>query len=102
MREQALGKLKEGMRVRIRIRAGTHAPITGRAIECVVEKIGETSLTVTPVTFYLRNTEKKPFTLPYTDIVGIEYRDTNDWAIFGGGVAVGTILAIFVIRLSLF
>ncbi len=102
MREQALGKLKEGMRVRIRIRAGTHAPITGRAIECVVEKIGETSLTVTPVTFYLRNTEKKPFTLPYTDIVGIEYRDTNDLAIFGGGVAVGTILAIFVIGLSLF
>ncbi|MDE3001606.1 MAG: hypothetical protein OXU79_21230 [Gemmatimonadota bacterium] len=98
--DQALGKLKEGMHVRIRIRQGTTAPIKGQVFEGIVEEIGQTSLTVTPVAFYVRNAEKKPFTLPYADIVGIEYRDANDLAAFVGGVGFGVGLAFFLVWLA--
>ena len=89
-----LGKLQEGMRVRIRIREGTPAPIKDEFIECIIEKIGETSLTVTPISFYVRKTDGKSFTLPYADIVGIEYRAANDLDAFVGGVAAGAMLII--------
>ncbi len=100
IREQALGNLKEGMHVRIRIREGTPAPIKGQVFEGIVEEIGQTSLTVTPVTFYVRNADRKPFTLPYADIVGIEYRDANDLAAFVGGVGFGVGLAFFLVWLA--
>ena len=38
MRDLVLGRLKEGMRVRIRIREGSPAPVIGQDIECVIEK----------------------------------------------------------------
>lgn len=100
MRDQVLANLQEGMRVKIRVREGTAAPIKGASLEFVIEKIGETALTVTPITFYVRNTKKKPFRLPYADIVGIEYRVASDLAVFVGGVAIGAILAYVAIWLS--
>ena len=100
MRDQVLSKLREGMRVRIRIREGTSAPIKDEFIECVIEKIEETSLTVTPITFYVRNTEHKPFRLTYVDIVSIESRDANDLLVLMGGILFGVGLAYFLISLA--
>ena len=37
MRDQVLGKLKEGMAIRIRIRDGTPTQIKGQVLECIVE-----------------------------------------------------------------
>lgn len=95
MRDQVLGKLSEGMRVRITFREGAAAPIKGEVVECVIEKIGVTSLTATPVTFYVRITERRQFTVPYTDIVSIEFSEARKITVFLGGVAVGTILGWF-------
>lgn len=39
MRSQVIGKLTEGMRVRIEIREGTRLPIEGLVIVCVIEDI---------------------------------------------------------------
>ena len=101
MREQALGQLKEGMRVRIGIRQGASTQIKGQVIECVIEKVSPTSMTVTPITFYVRNTERKPLTLAYTDIASIEYRESTGAEIFGAGVATGAVLAYFALWLVL-
>ena len=101
VRDQVLAKLQEGMRVKIRVREGTAAPIKGASVECVVEEIGEMALTVTPITFYVRSTERKPFSLQFVDIIGIEFLDTHDLDVWVGGVAVGAILAYFVMALAL-
>lgn len=95
MRDQVLGKLTEGTRVRIIFRESAAVPIKGEVIECVIEKIGETSLTVTPITFYVRSIGRRQFAVPYTDIVSIESRDARKLTVFLGGVAVGTILGWF-------
>ena len=96
MRDQVLGKLTEGMRVRIRIREGARAPIKVQVIECIVEKIGLTSLTVTPITiFFVRTTARKEFALQYSDIVSIEYRQVLYSTVFVGGVVVGAILGFY-------
>lgn len=100
MRDQVLGKLSEGMRVRITFREGAAAPIKGEVVECVIEKIGETALTVTPITFYVRSTERKPFSLQYVDIVGIEFLDTDDLDVLVGGIAIGAVLVYFLFWLS--
>lgn len=93
MRDQVLAKLTEGTRVRITVRAGTRAPITGRVIECVIEEIGHTSLTVVPFTSFARGNDRRGFTLRYTDVVSIEYRGVaRNSLVFFGGVAIGTIL----------
>ena len=78
MRNQVLGKLKEGMVVRIEILEGTYVPIKGQIIECVIEKVGLTSLTLTPFKGYARRNDGTEFTLRYTDIVSIEYRQVGD------------------------
>ncbi len=93
IRDQVLGKLTVGMRVRITVQAGTRAPITGRVIECVIEEIGHTSLTVVPFTSFARGNDRRGFTLRYTDIVSIEYRGVaRNSLVFFWGVAIGTIL----------
>ena len=89
MRLQSMGKLKEGMRVRIRIRTGTGTPIKGRVIECVIEKIGHTSLNVTPFTSRGRGNE---IALRYADIVSIEYRESDNSGVFVLGLGVGAVL----------
>lgn len=95
MREQAMAKLREGMRLRIVIRAGTQAPITGRVIECFVEEIGNMSLTVVPFTSIPRSNGQREFTLPYNDILSIEYRGVERKSlVFFGGVGIGTILGL--------
>lgn len=100
MRDQVLPKLQEGMRVKIRVREGTAAPIQGVFVECVIEEIGETALTVTPITFYVRSTERKPFSLQYVDIVGIEFLDTHDLDVLVGGIAIGAVLVYLLVGLS--
>lgn len=77
VRNQVLGRLKEGMAVRIRIREGTDAPTEGQVIECIIKKIGQVSLTLTPIADHIRGTVKREFKLRYTDILIIEYRELN-------------------------
>ncbi|MDE3001608.1 MAG: hypothetical protein OXU79_21240 [Gemmatimonadota bacterium] len=74
MRDEVQGKLREGMAVRIRIREGTSVPIKDRVLECIVEEVGITSLTLIPITDHVRGTVKREFTLHFSDIVRIEYR----------------------------
>ena len=97
MREQVLDKLKEGTRVRISVRAGAPAPITGQVFECVIEEIGDNSLTVTPFTSFARGRDRREFTLRYTDIVSIEYRGVaRKSLVFAGGLTTGVILGFLV------
>lgn len=94
MRDQVLGKLNEGMTVSITIRAGTGAPIKGRVIECVVEEIGHTALTVTPVSSFSRGIE---ITIRYADIVSIEHRESGRAWAFVTGAGVGVFLGLILI-----
>ncbi len=97
MRDQVVGKLKEGMAVRIRISEGTRAPVIGQFVECVIEKAGPTSLTVIASAkfVYPDNVDRK-LTLKYSDIVSIEYRESDGSEVLmlglGVGVALGFIL----------
>ncbi len=94
MREQVLRKLKEGMAVRIRIREGTRTPVKGRVLECIVEKIGQTTLTLTPVADHIRGTAKREFRLHFTDILNIQYREFHrNLTIFTVGVTAGATVA---------
>lgn len=77
VRDQVLGRLKVGMAVKIRIRAGTPAPIKGQVIECIIKEIGQASLTLTPIADHIRSTVKREFTLHYADIMSIEYRKSD-------------------------
>ena len=88
MRDQVFGKLKEGMRARIKIRDGTRTPAVGQVIECVVERVGPTSLTVTAsakfvfpdnvrARFVFPDNVSRKLTLNYTDIESIEYRKSK-------------------------
>ena len=74
LRDQVPGKLKEGMAVRIRILEGTPVPIKDQVLECIVEEVGNTSLTLVPITDHVRGTVEREFTLYFSDIVNIEYR----------------------------
>ena len=98
MREQALGKLTEGMRVRIKIREGTRAPVIGRVFVCVIEKVGPTSLTVTAsARSVFPDNSSRRVTLRYSDIESVEYRESNrGFGIFVAGVAVGTLVGFYV------
>ena len=97
MRERVLDKLKEGTRVRISVRAGTPAPITGRAFECIIEKIGHSSLTLAPFTSFARRNHGREFTLRYADIATIEYRGVaRKSLVFAGGLSTGVILGFLV------
>lgn len=101
MRERVLDKLKEGTRVRISVRAGTPAPITGRAFECIIEKIGHSSLTLTPFTSFARRNHGREFTLRYADIVSIEYRESDDSKVFVTALAAGAVVGILLLRVVL-
>lgn len=102
MREEVLGKLKEGMVVRIRIRDGASVPIESQVIECVIERVSLASLTLTPFKGYARNNDGTEFTLQYSDIVSIEYRQVGDATVLVGGVVVGAILGFFGIATIVF
>ena len=98
MRDQVLGKLTEGMRVRIKIREGTRAPVIGRVFVCVIEKVGPTSLTVTAsARSVFPDNSSRRVTLRYSDIESVEYRESNrGFGIFVAGVAVGTLVGFYV------
>lgn len=96
MRDQVLGKLTEGMRVRLRIREGARTQIKGEVVECVVKEIGPSSLELIPFTFFTPGNIVRTITLDYSDIASIEYRETGSkWETLGYGVGVGSMLAFF-------
>ena len=98
MRDQVLGKLTEGMRVKIRIREGARAPIKGNILECIVEEIGQTSMTLIPITDHIRDTVKREFRLHFADILHIEKREFNrGLTTFEIGLAVGTAICLYLI-----
>lgn len=92
VRDQILGKLTEGMHARIKIREGISAPVIGRVIECVIEKVGPTSLTVSAsARFLFPDNSSRRVTLRYSDIESVEYRESNrGFGVFAAGVAIGT------------
>lgn len=96
MRDQVLGKLKEGMRARIEIREGTRAPVVGQVIECIVEKVGPTSLTVVvSVEFVFPDHVGRRLELNYSDIESIEYRKSKrGYGVFVAGLGVGVALGV--------
>ena len=101
MQEQVLARLTEGMIVRIGIREGTDAPIKVRVFECVIERIGRTSLTVTPYMSYLRRTSIGEFALQYTDIASIEYREDQGLSSFLSGFAIGVLFLVVVVSTAI-
>ena len=101
MREQLPWNLKEGMRVKIRIRAGTPVPIRGRVIEGNIKTVGPTSVTVIPTTIYGPITSVGDVTLHYSAIVSIELRESSDGSEgFWVGLAAGMILSYYLVRLA--
>lgn len=97
MREQVLGKLKEGKRVRIRIREGARTRIKGRMIDCIIDKIGHTTLTVVPFTPYAGGNNRREYSLRYADIICIEFRESQDLLpVFVAGAILGLFAVGFV------
>ncbi len=98
MRNQVLGKLKEGMVVRITIREGATVSMKGQVIECVIEKVRLTSLSATPLMGYAIGNDETEFMLQYADIASIEIRSVRYRGsyFFLGGVAIGTILGFLI------
>ena len=97
MREQVIARLTEGMRIRLKIRDGAETPIKFRVFECVIGRIGQTSLTVTPITFFVRSTTSGEFALQYTDIASIEYREDRGLSVFFSGFAFGALFCFVLI-----
>lgn len=99
MREQFLGRLTVGMRARIEIRERASAPVIGRVIECVIEKVGPTSLTVTAsARFVFPDNLSRRITLRYSDIESVEYQESNrGFRVFAAGVAIGTLAGFYLL-----
>ncbi len=89
------GKLKEGMRATIKIRPATRTPINGRVIECIIERVGPTSLTVIPMTFSAPSNASRKLTLNYSDIENIEYSESEGAFPAFGGVVLGLLLVAY-------
>lgn len=89
------GKLKEGMRATIKIRPVARAPIKGRVIECIIETVGPTSLTVIPMTFNAPSNVNRKLTLHFSDIESIEYRESEGAFPAFGGVILGLLLVAY-------
>ena len=96
MRDQVLGRLTEGMRVRIEIREGTRLPIKGRVIVCGIEDIGPASLVVTPWAYYLTDHVDKRLTLRYADTESVVHLESgHEIVIFVAGLGVGAALGYY-------
>ena len=79
------------------MREGTRMQIKDEVAECVIERIGQNSLTVTPFTFFARGSDGRELTLRYADIVNIELRGTaRKSLVFAGGFSTGVILGFLV------
>ncbi len=99
MRKQILGRLTVGMRARITVREGAPAPIIGRVIECVIGKVGPTSLTVAAsARFVFPDNSSRRVTLRYSDIESVEYQESNrGFGVFAAGVAIGTLAGFYLL-----
>ncbi|MCY3766575.1 MAG: hypothetical protein OXH06_14245 [Gemmatimonadetes bacterium] len=99
MRKQVLGRLTVGMRARIEIREGAPAPVIGRVIECFIEKVGPTSLTVTAsARFVFPDNLSRRVTLRYSDIESVEYQESNrGFGVFAAGVVIGTLAGFYLL-----
>ena len=101
MRDQVLGKLKEGMRVKIRVREDAPTPFEGQVIICVIEKVGPTSLTVNLFRSNFDGNDRRESTLRFADIVSIEYRTARGLPVFLAGFAVGVVFVYFAFALPI-
>lgn len=102
MRDIVARKLTEGMVVRIKIRECTRTPSKGQDIECVIDKIGPDSLTVTPFTFFAPGNVRRKLTFHYSNIASIEYRESaRGSTVIVAGVAVGTIFSYWLLLIAL-
>ncbi len=96
------GKLKEGMRVRIRIREGRRVSTTGEVIDGIIKRVGQTSFTVIPMTFYAPSNVSRELTLHYSDIESIEFRESKGGLhAFFAGVGVGAVLGLLLVAWAL-
>lgn len=96
MRDQVLGKLTEGMVVRIEIRESSRTPIRGQVIEGLINRVGLKTLTVTHFKGFAVGEYGPEYTLSYADIVSIEYRQVRDLTVlFLVGAVVGTLAGFF-------
>lgn len=90
IRDQVLGKLKEGMRVRIHIREGARTRIKGRVIDCIIDRIGHTTVTVIPFTPYAGGNERREYSLRFVDIASVEFRESQHLhRVFAAGAVLG-------------
>lgn len=101
MRDQVFGKLKEGMRVKIRVREDAPTPFEGQVIICVIEKVGPTSLTVNLFRSNFDGNDRRESTLRFADIVSIEYRTARGLPVFLAGFAVGVVFVYFAFALPI-
>lgn len=97
MRDRIIGKLTEGMRVRIKIREGTRLPIEGRVIVCVIEDIGPTSLVGIQCARNLPGHAGERLTLRYIDIESVVHLEpAHEFVIFCvAGLGVGAALGFY-------
>lgn len=101
MRDRVIGELRKDMAVRIGVLEGAHLPIKGRVVDCIIENIGQTSLTLIPIADHIRGTVKREFRLRYADIVSIEYRESDDSKVFVTGLAAGAVVGILLLGVVL-
>lgn len=88
--EQLRWNLTEGTRVRIYIREGARTWIKGRVIDCIVDRIGHTAVTVIPLTPYAGGKNRKEYSVSYADIISIEFRESQDLIqVFAVGAVLG-------------
>ena len=101
MRDQVFGKLKEGMRVKIRVREDAPTPFEGQVIICVIEKVGPTSLAVNLFRSNFHGNDRRESKLRFADIVSIEYRTARGLPVFLTGFAVGVVFVYFAFALPI-
>ena len=88
--EQLRWNLTEGTRVRIHIREGARTWIKGRVIDCIIESIGHTTVTVIPFTPYAGGNERRVYSLRFVDIASVEFRESQHLHhVFAAGAVLG-------------
>lgn len=102
LQDRILDKLKEGMRVRIRIRDGANAPVNGQVFVCVIDEVNATSLKVTPFKSPSQGRDERVYTIHYADITSIEeYRGYGRKSlVFVAGLTTGVILTFYCLVLA--
>ena len=96
IQEEALQRLAAGMHARIILREDVPTPHKGRFIECTIESVELTSLTVIVKPDYFSGTAKERITLRYSDMSSIRFRVVEPWGVFYVVVATGTVTILLI------